>query len=73
MKKMRHNAFSLLRVLVVGPRYRLTEDDKTQRCRKSETESEVERPSEEYLETRRQMRPKLGCAVCFVSALFEVV
>ena len=26
-----------------------------------------------YLEARRQIRPKFGCAVCFVSALFEVV
>ena len=27
----------------------------------------------ENLEARRQMRPKFGCFVCFVSALFEVV
>ena len=26
-----------------------------------------------YLEARRQIRPKFGCAVCFVSALFEAV
>ena len=70
---MRRYAFSLLRVLAVGPRYRLTEDDKTQRCGGLEAESGGEDRRTEYLETSRQMRPKMGCVVCFVSALFEVV
>jgi hypothetical protein len=44
-------SFSLLRVFVCGPRYRLTEDEQTQRCR---------RGLEEAAERRRRL---IGCTV----------
>ena len=70
-KKLHNCAFSLLRLSAPRPRYRLTEDEETQRCGR-ELEGVVARLRNEILDARWQGRPRLGVAEYFVSLLFEM-